>query len=236
MPILYIHGVATRSRDRFFEIKPYLQRLVAPAISPEPDGVLIEDVFWGDVAATFAWDGASRPRSRLLGMGPGATPVPPVENALTAAAFADTFKRLPATPSAAPATSGLTSGRVAPAHPGGTPVRLKDLPPDALSDLLAVLIGDTAAAPEQRARLALAADAVAHDPSTPAALAAVGSAAQELDVLLARIQQRAQADAVLLGMGIPPWLASVRDRLGEALSRADDLPAYVVSVVTAEIR
>jgi hypothetical protein len=30
MPILYIHGVETRSRDGFFEIKPYLQRLVAP--------------------------------------------------------------------------------------------------------------------------------------------------------------------------------------------------------------
>lgn len=36
-------------------------------------------------------------------------------------------------------------------------------------------------------------------------------------------------------MGIPAWLASVRDRLGEALSRADDLPAYAVSVVAAEL-
>jgi hypothetical protein len=77
MPILYIHGVATRNRDGFCEIKPYLQRLVAPVISPEPDGVLIEDVFWGDVAATFAWDGASRPKSRLLGMGAGAVSASP---------------------------------------------------------------------------------------------------------------------------------------------------------------
>ena len=69
MPILYIHGVATRSRDGFVEIERYLRRLVAPGISPDPDGALIDDVFWGDVAATFFWDGASRPKSRLLGMG-----------------------------------------------------------------------------------------------------------------------------------------------------------------------
>ena len=61
MPILYIHGVATRNRDGFLALQPYLQRLVAPAISADPDGVPIDDVFWGDVAATFAWDGASRP-------------------------------------------------------------------------------------------------------------------------------------------------------------------------------
>ena len=236
MPILYIHGVATRSRDGFFEIKPYLQRLVAPAISPEPDGVLIEDVFWGDMAATFAWDGASRPKSRLLGMGAGASSVSPIEGAFTAAAFAEAFKRLPAAPAAGPATGGLIAGGAVPARPGGAQVRLKNLRPDELSDLLAVLISTTVTVPEQRARLVLAADAVAHDPSTPLALAGASSAQQELDVLLNRIQRRAEADAELVGMGIPPWLASVRDRLGEALGRADDLPAYAVSVVAAELR
>ena len=170
MPILYIHGVATRSRDGFVEIERYLRRLVAPAISPDPDGVLIDDVFWGDVAATFFWDGASRPKSRLLGMGADG-PLSAVENVLTATAFANAFARLPATPTPAPATGGLIAGGAAPASTGRAPLRLKDLSPDALSDLLVVLVGDAVADPAQRAHLTLAADAVAHDPATLAALA-----------------------------------------------------------------
>ena len=119
MPILYIHGVATRSRDGFVEIERYLRRLVAPAISPDPDGVLIDDVFWGDVAATFFWDGASRPKSRLLGMGADGPQIPAVENVLTATAFANTLARLPATPSPAPATGGLIAGGAAQRPQGG---------------------------------------------------------------------------------------------------------------------
>src|SRR5262245_25021857 len=129
MPILYIHGVATRSRDGFVEIERYLRRLVAPAISPDPDGVLIDDVFWGDVAATFFWDGASRPRSRLLGQGADGPQVSALENVHTATAFADAFSRLPATPSPAPATGGLIAGGATPASTGRAPLRLKDLSP-----------------------------------------------------------------------------------------------------------
>jgi hypothetical protein len=236
MPILYIHGVATRSREGFVEIERYLRRLVAPAISPDPDGVLIDDVFWGDVAATFFWDGASRPRSRLLGMGADGPQIPAVENVLTATAFANVLSRLPATPSPAPATGGLIAGGAAPASTGRAPLRLKDLSPDALSDLLVVLVGDTVADPAQRASLNLAADAVAHDPATFAALAGVNNATQEIDLLLTRVQARAAADTEIVGMGAPTWLAGVRDRLGEALSRAAELPAYTVSVVAAELR
>jgi hypothetical protein len=236
MPILYIHGVATRSRDGFVEIERYLRRLVAPAISPDPDSVLIDDVFWGDVAATFFWDGASRPKSRLLGMGADGPQIPAVENVLTATAFANTLARLPATPTPAPATGGLIAGGAAPASTGRAPLRLKDLSPDALSDLLVVLVGDTVADPTQRAPLNLVADAVAHDPATFAALAGVSNVTQEIDLLLTRVQTRAAADAGLVGMGAPTWLTGVRDRLGEALSRAAGLPAYTVSLVAAELR
>jgi len=236
MPILYIHGVATRSRDGFVEIERYLRRLVAPAISPDPDSVLIDDVFWGDVAATFFWDGASRPRSRLLAQGADGPQVSAIENVLTATAFANTFAQLPATPTPAPATGGLIAGGAASASTGRAPLRLKDLSHDALSDLLTVLVGDTVTDPVQRAHLALAADAVAHDPATFAALARV-NATQEIDLLLTRVQAHAAADATLVGMGgAPTWLAGVRDRLCEALSRAAGLPAYTVSVVAAELR
>lgn len=237
MPILYIHGVATRDRQGFLAMEPSLRRLVAPAIADNPQHVLIDDVFWGDIAATFAWDGASRPRSRLLGMGAEATTPTPLERAFAAAAFPEALKRLPASPAPAPGTGGLISGSVALAsHGSRLPVRLQDLSPDALSDLLAILLSDTVADPAQRASLTLAADAVAHDPTTPAALATAGNEAQTLTLLLDRIRQHAEAEAALLGMGFSSWMAALRDRLGEALSRGEDLPTYAISIVTAELR
>jgi len=235
MPIIYIHGVNTRSHDGFLAIKPYLQRLVAPSISADPDHVLIEDVFWGDAAATFAWDGASRPRTRLLGQGGNRIDVPPVERALAASAFEEAFRRLLPMPSSIPETGGLITG----ASPAGSrrgSLRLRDLKPDELSDLLAVIIGQQVADAEPRAHLSLIADAVAHDASTQAALATARTAEQEIDLLLRRIQQQAQADATLLGMGLPPWLTGLGDRLGETLSRAFDVPTYAVSVAAAELR
>lgn len=43
MPILYVHGVNTRSRDGFLnEIRVYLRRYIAPAISSNPKTVLID--------------------------------------------------------------------------------------------------------------------------------------------------------------------------------------------------
>jgi hypothetical protein len=183
----------------------------------------------------FAWDGASRPRTRLLKMGTGDKPLSPLEGALTAQAFADTFRRLPATPSSTPAAGGLIAGGVA-VSPAGAKLSLKNLGTDELSDLLAAMISAQVAKPERRARLILAADAVAHDPATPAALASARSPEQERDLLLDRVRQKAEADAALVGMGIPNWLAGVRDRLSEALSRAVDLPTCAVSVAAAEVR
>jgi hypothetical protein len=66
MPILYIHGVATRSTNFFQDsqwngIKSFLRTYVAPVISASPGDVLIEPVYWGDVASGLAWNGASYP-------------------------------------------------------------------------------------------------------------------------------------------------------------------------------
>jgi hypothetical protein len=235
MPILYVHGVATRSRDGFLELRPYLERLVAPAISDDPGGVLIDDVYWGGEGVTFAWDGASRPRTRVLGMGPADTPLSPVEGALTAAAFAEAFKRLPAGAGTAAPASGLISGGPPAASRPPAP-RLRDLRPDELGDLLAVVIGQQVADPARRARLVLAADAVAHDPGTGAALAATPTSEAEVGVLFDRVARTAGADPGLVAMGLADWVTGARDRLGEALGRAADLPAWAVSVAAAELR
>ncbi len=72
MPIVYIHGVAIRDEDevlaratkRFGEvswdiIRDHLREAIAPVISPDPVGVPIMRIYWGDLGAQFAWEGRS---------------------------------------------------------------------------------------------------------------------------------------------------------------------------------
>jgi len=95
LPVVYIHGVAVREHlggtpspgpggliDHLLAniswemIQPLLRRFIAPEISDKASDVPIEQVYWGDIGARMAWDGASclptRPdfkapgRSRLL--------------------------------------------------------------------------------------------------------------------------------------------------------------------------
>ena|ERR1035437_2357338 len=79
MPIVFVHGVATRNGDKKYEdhwkdMNAYLRDYVAPEISARPNDVAIVDAYWGDLAAQFAWNGASRPLSALLGMGTSKDP------------------------------------------------------------------------------------------------------------------------------------------------------------------
>jgi hypothetical protein len=190
MPILYVHGVNVRSRDGFFAAQRLLRQYVAPAIAGDPENVLIDDVYWGDVGVTFAWDGASRPLSRILGKGPGATELAPADGALTAAAFRDALERVPEPEAAGPRTGGLISGGVAPAVSAAGGIRLRDLSEDELSDLLAAIVAGQVPEGEEQARLIVAADAVAREPATHAALASAQSPQEEIDRVLDRVHER----------------------------------------------
>ena len=235
MPILYIHGVNVRSREGFLEIEPLLRRLVAPAISTDEAGVLIDDVFWGDVGATFAWEGASRPRSRLLGQGAGSVSITAAQGALTSATFPQTLKEVPDETKPAAKAGALISGKANDRRP--TPVvSLKDFVDDELSDLLAAVITEQIVQPEKRPTLLIAADEVARDPDTRIALRAASTREEEIEILFQRISQKAKADIKLPPMGAGNWLLGVRDRLSETLNRATGLPAYSVSVAVAEVR
>src|SRR5215203_2117241 len=96
MPILYVHGVNTRSREGFFAIEPMLRRHVAPAISDNPDQVLIDDYYWGDRGVKFYWGGASRPPTQLLGMGFGGSPQDLLARSLIADENRAALKEFPA--------------------------------------------------------------------------------------------------------------------------------------------
>jgi hypothetical protein len=235
MPILYIHGVNVRSRDGFNDIKLYLRRLVAPAISRDPGGVLIEDVFWGDLGVRFAWEGVSRPRSRLLGQGAEqAAGENALMRALTYSTF-DSLSKLPtgAVPSAA--TGGLIGGGSSAAW--GDAVDPGGWSEDELSDFLASVILCTALDADRRAELILATDAVAHDSAVRERVLGLPSAERQVEALITEAAARVPASGGLLAAGaVGDWFAGVRDRASETVRRGLGLPAYGASVVVAELR
>src|SRR3954447_4281773 len=134
MSIVYVHGVATRFADETYEshwdgIREFLARYIAPVISATCP---ISAAYWGDLGATFAWNGASRPRSLLLGQGAPATE--PLTLATTLASLDPA--RLPVT--AVARFSALTAA--GPAQRPASAIRINDLPQRDLNDLLSTAI------------------------------------------------------------------------------------------------
>lgn len=238
MPILYIHGVNTRSREGFFALKPFLERLVAPVLSDDPEHVLIDDVYWGDVGVKFAWDGAARPSSRLLGMGTNHVEPGLLESALTASAFKSILKDIPDAPMKPASTGGLISGGASTGSRKTPAQTLEQLDGSALSDLLVSLLASEIPDSATRAKLALTADEVAMEVAQQGVLSTIDDPEQQIQLLLDRIKKGAgtETDDRLAAMGAPAWLSGMYDRMSETLGRAVGLPAYTVSVFAAEIR
>ena len=71
MPILFVHGVAARSDNPaqvslWNEIRRFLRTYIAPIIASDPEGVLIDLVYWGDIGSGLAWNGASCPPATVF--------------------------------------------------------------------------------------------------------------------------------------------------------------------------
>lgn len=237
MPILYVHGVNVRSRKGFKALRPHLRKFIAPVIADDPDNVMIADVFWGkDYGFNPAFGGISRPRTRLLGQGTSdGEDLPGTVNPTWAAIQHEgILEDMPAGQSAS-SDGPLTSGQ-GDDDTTSPPVRLRDLEDDQLADVLAVLLRNDDDTPEQRAEFAFAADRLAHDPEFRTKLNAADTSEQELDIIFEALEDSIDATPGLAGQGFGDWLGKVKEKLGEALGRAKDLPAYAISVALAELR
>lgn len=240
MPIIYIHGVATRDQDKpFAEIKQYLRRFVAPTISSTPENVLIDQAFWGDEGAHFAWNGTSRPRSLLLGQGAGTKVDTAADRAELAATLHASLSQLPVSPPGTSPQSGLISGHANTSAGVGVvspPLRLSALSADELSDLLANVISGIIDDSAKRVTATLHADELAHDPVFLADLAAAVSSTAECELL--STQLRALFPSMgLVGMGgAGDWFQDLGSRVNEAMSRAVSLPGVAASAVAGELR
>ncbi|GAB3842466.1 hypothetical protein ACFPIJ_42765 [Dactylosporangium cerinum] len=226
MPIVFIHGVATRDSAPDQTVVDLMRRYLSDVVSPGRE-VDVHYVYWGDVGARFAWGGASRPRTRLAGQGGDDAPSP-ASRAVLAADLGPALPGLPAPAAAPPVPSRLVPSGPAPAPP----FSLRTLPADALSDFLAsVLTADGV----RDAAVIIAADDAAHDQALTAALTAAGGLDEEWDLVGQAIDRRLDAGP-LAGMGAGDRWTRLRDRVGEYLARGNDATGYAITTVLAETR
>jgi len=233
MSIVYVHGVANRDDDPSYkphleEITEFLNRYVGKDISPSRK---VFEAYWGKFGAAFAWDRESRPKSVLFRQG-----APTGSNSLDRALVMASIdgSQMPAVPASPQGSSVLVpSGPAIGGASLGSGIRLKDLSPNDLSDLLSTVIVAGTADPSTRAQMIIAADEVAHDPATPAALAQCATVQEELEKLRSMLDQKHAG--VLVAQGTGAW-SKIVDRVGEATSRAVSVPAYAFSTVVAETR
>jgi alpha-beta hydrolase superfamily lysophospholipase len=232
MTIIYLHGVKVRSPEHGQELRKSFARWLGPKLSVNGAEPGYEPVYWGDLAARFRWDLASRPKSAILGMG-GAGDFAGL-GSLRAAGDHSPLDRL-AAPEAV--DSPVLGAPVAPAMAPMPP--LASLPLERRGDFLADLY--LACRPTRSGE-----DPVAEDPLVAGLAEAAAQVADQWDALVsletndeARAQRLVSAvDAVLKGdraiaMGaFADWMTNA----GERLRRAAVWPGDAVSTVFGELR
>lgn len=234
MPIVYVHGVANRLDDDdqlpgWDEISTYLRRYIAPEISKKPEEVSIKSAYWGGQGVGFRWNGASRPRSKLLGQGAAS-------DAPTSEQYAElgSLTQLPAKPRSVAPTGTLTSGRSSTVEASST-FRLRSLSPEELSNFLSSAVEKVKnLANAQEAKIA--ADEVAHDQAILDQLQRASDLDAELDILQTALAARRISNKTLAGQGAGGWWKGLVDRAREVAVRVDSAPGFAVSRLVMEAR
>ena len=231
MPILYVHGVANRkdaagNLDGWNEIEAFLRRYVATEISNQPDLVDVSYAYWGDLGIKMYWQGASRPRSQLLGM--GATTL-----ALSTAETAEILESLDSLPPKeqlpAPKPSALISaGPNVVTTVAGTS-RLSSLTDDQRADLLVSIARSCKRPPTDLLKV----DALARDAAFVAKLKAAKTPAEEMIVVREAVAALANQGLIAQGSG---WWSDVTERLSEVYERVDSAPANALTKLVLEAR
>jgi hypothetical protein len=234
MPIVYVHGVANRldGDDRlpgWDEVKGYLRRYIAPVLSDDPGSVPIEFAYWGDLGVRLRWNGASRPRSKLLRQGTVETSEPRQQ----LAELGD-LTDLPQVSNVYERQGALTSGQGSSGQ-AVSDFRLRDLSADELSNFLCDAIeqvADTASVDAAK----LESDGIAHDPAILDRLDRAADLLSELEILRQELAMRSSESTTLAGQGPANWWSEVLERAREVAVRIDSAPVYALSRLAMELR
>lgn len=242
MPIIYVHGVATRNEIPDPTIVGLMKGYLSDVISPGRDVEVVYS-YWGDVGAKFAWGGAARPRSPLRGQG-GEVPSRSSTGALIAAELSDVLRGTPSAPirlsdqevtGAALTPSGVGSGQRRPVHK-----RLSELSPDMLSDFVSTVLileqtptDNLDQTSTDNAGLIMTIDEIAHDPKTHTALKSAEDTAEEWKYFARAVEDKRHGG--LAGQGASAF-ERAGHRIRESLDRGSSGAGYVATRLVAELR
>jgi hypothetical protein len=230
MSIIYIHGVKVRSPDHGVALGKPFARWLAPKLATSGASVDYLPVYWGDVAARFRWDLASRPKTAILRAG-GADTFAGLGSLREAGARTP----LDASP---PAPTGPVLGR--PVAPAAAAPPLASVPREQRADFVADLY--LAVHPRRKraedpivedAHVAPLADAAAEVAAQwDAIIAAEATDAIRAAQLVMEVEKRLAGSGIVAMGGFADWMTTA----GETLRRAAVWPGDAVSTVFAELR
>jgi hypothetical protein len=226
--IIYVHGVNVRDAEHGILLEQPFKRWLGPAIGGE---VAYQPVYWGDIAAKFRWDLASRPKTELLQQGAGDDPARASRATVRLSAWEKYAERPPR-----PAGPVLN----APEDPSAPKsISLAKIPANERADFLS----DLFLAIRYPGQIE---DPLAERPRLAALAEAAQDAAAQWDEIVRRTPDSAQAAGQLLGVleaRLPAdpllrqgVLGDLATRAGESLKRVANLPFDAVSTVLAELR
>jgi len=234
MTVIYIHGVKVRDPEHGIELGRPFQRWLGPKLGADGDSLDYRPVYWGDIAARFRWDLASRPRTPILHAGG--------EDAFAGLGSLRAAGRQPSPldrPAAAPVADGPVLGGPQPGAETAPMPPLASLPARRRADFLADLYLAARPSPQGTdpfteeaglAGLAAAAEAVAE--RWDSVIADAASDDERLARLMQAVEAALRGDDLLAQGGFADWMT----RVGETLKRAVHWPVDAVSTVFAELR
>jgi hypothetical protein len=231
MTVIYIHGVKVRDAKQGVELGRSFRRWLQQILSVDGAMIGYEPVFWGDKAASFRWNLASRPKTKLLGM--GGTSAFAGLGSLRNRGKSSILDRPKVPTGGGPVLGGTTSQT-----PSAPPISSipRDHRADFLADLFLVLYpkkeegSDPLAEVPDLAALAAVADDVGSDWDKLVANEKTEDA--RLQKLVVEVYRRLNNDPLVAMGGIADWLT----KAGETVRRAATWPGDAVSTVFAELR
>lgn len=243
MPIVFVHGVGVRDTDRNFEQvwterQGYLRRYIAPLIAPNPELVSITRAYWGDLASYLHWNGSSCPAGQFLGM--GGAPSQATAAAPTVASLIEVFAGFPEPPPPPVTNPFLPMGAGPVVGVEHEELKLSDLSPDELSNLVANVIHAIPSVADHVAIITSLADDMAHEPDSSTILDQSASSDEQVTQFVSRLASKVSEAPTghlhLLPQGPLTWREELARLLRNTLRRAASVPGLAVTGTLAELR
>jgi len=229
MTIIYLHGVKVRDPQHGITLGRPFMRWLGPKVARNSVPAAYTPVYWGDIAARFRWNLASRPRTLLLKQGGGGV-LENIGSLRTSRSAAHASVVQPA--AKGPLLDGAALAPDLPVPP------LSAVKPIARGDFLADLY--LAAAPDgaegdaivEKPRTAALADAAASVAARWDEITAASSSdATRVSLLMQAVESELSGGLIAQG-GFRDWMV----KAGEMINRAGHMPFDLLGGVMGELR